>query len=88
MKCEYFLEASQQPDDGIIYGLFKPVGEEERALLAGEIQRLLDQILRLGVHRRGGLVQDQDARVGQDGPRQRQPLLLCEGAFFFRMKVR
>ncbi|MNV55126.1 hypothetical protein D3C71_1473500 [compost metagenome] len=29
------------------------------------VERLLDFLLRLGVHGRGGLVQDQDARVDQ-----------------------
>ena len=30
----------QRKDGGVIYALFELVGEEERALLAGEVQRL------------------------------------------------
>ena len=30
----------RRTNGGVIYGLFEPVGEEERALLAGEVQRL------------------------------------------------
>jgi hypothetical protein len=30
----------QRKDGGVIYGLFEPVGEEEQALLEGEVQRL------------------------------------------------
>jgi len=30
----------QRKDGSVIYGLFEPVGEEKRALLAGEVQRL------------------------------------------------
>jgi hypothetical protein len=30
----------QRRDGSVIYGLFEPVGEEERALLVGEAQRL------------------------------------------------
>ena len=40
-------------------------------------QRVLHQHLRLGVERRGGLVEDQDRRVSQDRARDRQPLPLA-----------
>ena len=38
---------------------------------------LLDEPLRLGVERRGRLVEDEDRRVSEDGARNRHPLLLA-----------
>ena len=41
------------------------------------LEGLLDQQLRLGVDVRGGLVEDQDARVAQDGAGERDALPLA-----------
>ena len=49
----------------------RPPGEEEA-------QRLLDLPLRADVHRRGRLVEDQDARVGEQRPRERDELALAQ----------
>ena len=43
------------------------------------LQRQLDQVLGLGIHAGGGIVEDQDARVGQQGAGDRQALLLPAG---------
>ena len=68
-----------QSDDlvGVADGAQAVGDDQRRAAPQHRFQRLLDQVLRLGVHRRGGLVQDEDTGVGQDGPRQRQPLFLA-----------
>ena len=42
-------------------------------------QRLLDLLLGLGVDARGGVVQDQDARVEEERAGDRDPLLLPAG---------
>src|SRR3990172_1157530 len=42
-------------------------------------QRLLDSGLGAGVHAAGGLVQDQDARIGQDRPRSEERRVGKEG---------
>ena len=43
------------------------------------MQRVLDEGLRLRVHGRGGLVEDQDARVVGQGAREGEELLLAHG---------
>ncbi len=56
----------------------QPVGDDEgRPPLHQLGQPFLDQRLALAVERRGRLVQDQDARIGQDRPRDRHPLPLA-----------
>ncbi len=53
------------------------VGDDDGgAALHQPFQRLLDQELGLGVHRRGGLVQHQDRRIFEDGAGDGQALLL------------
>ena len=46
---------------------------------ARAVERGLDQPLVLGVERRGGLVQKQDRRLADQGPRDGQPLALAAG---------
>ena len=48
---------------------------------AGEqpVDRLLHQALRLGVERRSGFIENEDRRVGEQGPRDRQALSLAAG---------
>ena len=54
------------------------VGDDERgAALEQAGQALLDQSLALAVEVAGGLVEDQDARVGQQRPGDGQPLALA-----------
>ena len=56
------------------------VGDHQTgAALHHALQRLLDQRFALGVEVAGGLVQDQDARVFEDDPRDGHPLLLAAG---------
>ena len=50
---------------------------EHRAPRDQPVERLLDLVLRLGVDGAGGLVEDQDARVVQDRPRDRDALALA-----------
>ena len=67
----------------------EPVGPAERAQAVGDgdrrpaldqvVERLLDLALGLGVDRRGRLVEDQDPRVDQQGPGDRDPLPLAAG---------
>src|ERR1700736_818484 len=58
----------------------EPVGDDEGgSALHQEVEAALDQGFGLGVERAGGLVQDQDARVGEDGPGDREPLALAAG---------
>ena len=53
------------------------VGDDQRrAPLEHSFQGLLDQVLGLGIHRGSGLVQNQDARVGQNRAGQGETLLL------------
>ncbi len=47
------------------------------AALQHAFERLLDQVLRLCIDRRGRLIQDQDAGVGEDGAGQCEPLPLA-----------
>ena len=55
----------------------QPVGDGDgRAALHQVVERLLDLLLGLGVDRRGGLVEDQDARVDQQRARDAR----CAGA--------
>ena len=56
------------------------VGDDEaRAALAQRVHRLLDQQLRAGIHRAGGLIEDEHCRVGHEGPRDREQLALSGG---------
>ncbi len=58
----------------------QPVGDDEgRAPLHQLGEALLDQGLALAVERGGGLVEDQDSRVGQDRAGDRDPLALAAG---------
>ena len=41
------------------------------------VERALDGRLRLGIHRRRAVIQDEQARVGEQGPRDRQALALA-----------
>ena len=46
----------------------EPVGDDEDGLADDQLaERLLDQLLALGVERGGGLVEDEDRRVAQEG---------------------
>ena len=54
------------------------VSDHERRPVAHQVrQRFLDQPFRLGVERRGGFIEDQDGRVFQERPRDRQALPLA-----------
>jgi hypothetical protein len=63
-----------------------PVGQAERGAAVGDDQRGptphqlaeggVDLLLGLGVDRRGGVVQDEDAGIGEQGPGERHPLAL------------
>uniref|UniRef100_A0A0A8XUT2 Uncharacterized protein n=1 Tax=Arundo donax TaxID=35708 RepID=A0A0A8XUT2_ARUDO len=56
------------------------VGDHQRGATDHEaVQRLLHQLLRLGVERAGGLVQQQDRRVLEHGAGDGDPLLLTAG---------
>ncbi len=56
------------------------VGDHDRrAVLHHLAQRQLDLAFGAGVDRGGGIVEDQDARVGDDRPRDRQALALAPG---------
>jgi hypothetical protein len=56
------------------------VGDDEGgSALHQEVEAALDQGFGLGVERTGGLVQDQDARVGEDGAGDGEPLTLAAG---------
>ena len=56
------------------------VGDDEAgAPLHEHVQGPLDQLLGRGVHAGGGLVQDQDARVGDEGPGEGEQLALAPG---------
>ena len=58
----------------------QPLGDDEgRAALHELRQRLLDQVLRLRVHARGGVVEDEDARVQEQRARDGHALLLAAG---------
>ena len=51
------------------------VGNDERRAVAQQLaQRRLDELLAFRVQITGGLVQDQDLRVSQQRPRDREPL--------------
>ena len=51
--------------------------DQHGAVVHQALERLLDQPLALGVERRGGLVEQQDRRVLEQGPRDGQPLALA-----------
>jgi len=53
--------------------------DERRAPLHEQLQGSLDAALRLGVEGRGGLVEDQDGGVLEEGARDRDPLALTAG---------
>ena len=56
------------------------VGDHERRAARHHLaQRELDLLLGRGVDRRGGVVEDQDPRVGEDRARDRDPLALAAG---------
>src|SRR6476659_3204966 len=56
----------------------EPVGDGHRGAALGEVvERLLHGALGAGVEGAGGLVEEQDGRVAQDGPRDRDALLLA-----------
>mmetsp|Transcript_8501 Transcript_8501/g.28495 ORF Transcript_8501/g.28495 Transcript_8501/m.28495 type:complete len:205 (-) Transcript_8501:1223-1837(-) len=58
----------------------EPMGDNERRpSLAHLLQRSLDLILRVRVQRAGGLVEENDLRILQDGPGDSHPLLLSPG---------
>ena len=58
----------------------QPVGNDDsRAANEQPLQRLLDQRLGHRVHAGGRFIQDQDARVGQDGPGNADQLALANG---------
>ena len=58
----------------------EPVGDDEgRPPLHQLGEALLDERLALAVERGGGLVQDQDPRIGEDRARDRDPLALAAG---------
>ena len=51
--------------------------DERRAAPHQRLHGVLDQGLRLAVETRGGFIQDQDRRIGQEGARNRDPLALA-----------
>src|SRR5436190_9541801 len=56
----------------------EPVRDRDRRPALGEpVQRLLDEPFGLGVERACRLIEDEDRRVPQDRPRDRDPLLLA-----------
>ena len=58
----------------------QPMRDDQRgAALHQLLQRRLHQRLALGVERRGGLVEQQDRRVAQDGAGNRHALALAAG---------
>src|SRR5262249_48690129 len=64
---------------GVAHGR-EPVGDRDRRSALGEtVERLLHEPLGLGVERARRLVEDEDRRVPQDRPRDRNPLLLAAG---------
>ena len=70
--------AAFEHDDGVgaLHGREAVRDHERRAVEHQRGQRVLHQPLRLGIERRGRLVEDQDRRVLQQRPRNRQPLAL------------
>ena len=58
------------------------VGDDDRgAPLHQPIQRLLHKLFRFTVQRAGGFVEQENARVFEDGARDRQPLPLTTAQF-------
>ena len=56
----------------------QPVRDHERRAPLHHLgERVLDAVLGGGVHARGGVVEDQDARLGEQRPRDRHPLALA-----------
>src|SRR5206468_11929630 len=62
---------------GVLHG-GEPVGDDERGAVRHQsVDRLLYQALGLHVERAGGLVQDQNRRIAQQGARDRDALSLA-----------
>ncbi len=58
----------------------EPVGDEQYSPPLHQVpNRLVDHALGLSIERRGGLVEDQHARVAQDGARDGDALALSAG---------
>src|SRR4051794_27537217 len=58
----------------------QPVGDgERRPVLGNTLEFSLDRLLRTRIEGRGRLVEDQDARVFEDGPGYGHPLLFTAG---------
>ena len=58
----------------------EPVRDHKRRPLVHQLlDRLMDQMLALGIDLAGGLIQNQDRRLMKDRPRDAQPLLLPTG---------
>src|SRR5205807_5836386 len=58
----------------------EPVRDDECRAAAHEVaQTLLDQRFRFRIEAGGGYIEDQDARIGQDGASDRDALLLAAG---------
>ncbi len=69
-------------DEDLVHVLHggEPVGDHDRGPAPQQhAQRVLDELLGLGVHRRGGLVEDQHPRVVGEGAGEREQLLLAHG---------
>jgi hypothetical protein len=58
----------------------QPMGDDQRGVVLRHLrQGLLDGLLGVAVQRRGGLVEDHDARALEDGPGDGDALLLAAG---------
>src|SRR5262245_10749093 len=76
------LDAPVGQDDNAVGDLqrVEAVGDHYGRAVADEVaQGPMDQRLALGIGLAGTLVEDEDARIAQDGPRQGNPLLLPAG---------
>ena len=79
MRADLDDAAAVEHDDlvGVAHGR-EPVRDRDRRPPLGEpLERLLHRALGLRVERRGRLVEDEDRRVAQDRPRDRDALLLA-----------
>ena len=74
--------AEQHDAVGVLVGLLEVVGGEQdgAAALGVLADRLPEAAAALDVHAGGGLVEDQQGGVGEQGHREAQPLLLAAGA--------
>src|SRR5271156_2930861 len=68
-----------EDDIGVTDGREAVRNRDRGAPLHQRLERALNDALRLGVERRGSLVEDQDRRVFQDHAGDRQPLALTTG---------